>query len=78
MTVVYVALIAIGVFGLVMTGAFPAQKALANLKALNETQTELIAALERKAEAFKQLADEREKTLALYRKITPGGLLTFP
>lgn len=88
-TVLYVALIAIGVFGLVMTGAFPTQGTIVSLQSLNATQTELIAALERKAAAFEHLnealdrkaaaaenlAAEREKALVLYRQLVPPSFL---
>jgi hypothetical protein len=91
-TIAYVALIALGVFGLVMTGAFPTQRTIASLQSLNTAQAGLIAALERKAaalensneafrgkaEAFENLAAEREKTLAIYRGILPLSGMPAP
>jgi hypothetical protein len=70
-TVLYVAMIAIGVFGLVMTGAYPTQHLSDTQTSLLETyrrqfgsQQELIDALEHKAAAFENLNEALERKAA--------------
>lgn len=86
----FVGLIVIGMSGLVVSAARERGTSslthLERMRALDAkrlaAQEELIAALTRKSDAFENLANEREKSLALYRKViaptVPNGPVGIP
>jgi hypothetical protein len=71
----FIAMIAIGTIGLFTVRSTSSMDGLANLKAAYDkkfaAQEQLIDALTREATAAKNLADEREKTLVMYRRFMP-------
>jgi hypothetical protein len=52
--------------------ADPADRQVQALRVELEAKDRLITALTQKLDAMEELSNEREKTLALYRKIVPG------
>jgi hypothetical protein len=73
MVALYAAMAAIGIGGLVMVAVTnPAEPPVViSMGRKIESQEALIAALQNKAEAFENLANEREKTLELYMQLRP-------